>query len=235
MSEAAPELGVVPQTTRRDHVSLGIVYMIASTVVFSVSSAMSKWLVATYPPGEVLFTRALGSLLICSIVILPGTGLAVFRTQRLGHHVLRTLTQSVSQTFLVIAFSLMPLATATAINFSAPLFTSLLSMLLLKEVVSPARWSVLLVGFLGVLIVTNPGAETFQVGALFALANAIMYGSVTAAVRGMTKTESAATLTLYQLTLITGFFACLLPFGASMPSSADAVLMLINGLTNGVG
>ena len=235
MSELAPELAACRPATRREHVPLGILFMVASTVVFSISSAMSKWLVATYPVGEVLFTRALGSLLICAVIILPRTGLAVFRTRRLHHHVMRTFTQSVSQTFLVIAFSLMPLASATAINFSAPLFTALLSMLLLKEAVGSVRWAALGVGFLGVLIVTNPGAETFQVGALFALANAIMYGSVTAAVRGMSATESAATLTLYQLVLITGFFACLLPFGATWPTSADASLMLINGLTNGIG
>ncbi len=51
------------------------------------------------------------------------------------------------------------------------------------------RWGVLLVGFLGVLVVTNPGADSLQVGALFALGNAVMYGTVTVAVRGMAKTE----------------------------------------------
>ena len=104
------------------------------------------------------------------------------------------VSQAFSQTFLLIAFSLMPLAGAIAINFSAPLFATLVSALLLKEAVGPARWAALLVGFCGVLIVTNPGAETFQIGALFALANAVLYGSVTAAVRGMTATESAETL-----------------------------------------
>jgi drug/metabolite transporter (DMT)-like permease len=235
MSEIATEPDSSGTRVRQEQIPLGILFMIASTIVFAASSAMTKWLVATYPPGEVLFTRAIGSLLICAVIILPRTGLAVFRTRRLHHHVMRTFTQSVSQTFLVIAFSLMPLASATAINFSAPLFTALMSWLLLKEPVGPARWSALLVGFLGVLIVTNPGAATFQAGALFALANAVMYGSVTAAVRGMTATESAATLTLYQLVLITGFFACLLPFGAIWPNPGDVGLMFVNGLTNGVG
>ncbi len=121
----------------------------------------------------------------------------------------------------------MPLASAVAINFSAPLFTALVAILLLKEQVGLARWSALIVGFLGVLIVTNPGAETFQIGALFALANAMIYGSVTAAVRGMTATESAETLPMYQLSLITVFFSLLLPFGFTMPTwwrcRADAV------------
>lgn len=223
------------KATRREHVPLGILYMVGATIVFAVSSATSKWLVDIYPVGEVLFTRAGVSLIACALFILPHTGLAVFHTQRRRDHVMRSLSQTVSQTFLIIAFSLMPLASAVAINFSAPLFTALVAILLLKEKVGFARWFALIVGFIGVLIVTNPGADTFQVGAIFALANAMIYGSVTAAVRGMTATESAETLLMYQLLLITAFFSLLLPLGFAVPTWADAGLMLFNGLTNAVG
>jgi drug/metabolite transporter (DMT)-like permease len=122
-----------------------------------------------------------------------------------------------------------------AINFSAPLFTALVAIMLLKEHVGLVRWSALIAGFLGVLIVTNPGAETFQLGAVFAIANAVLYGSVTAAVRGMTATESAETLLMYQMVLITAFFALLLPFGVAVPTWTDAGLMVVNGLTNAIG
>ena len=169
------------------------------------------------------------------LFILPRTGLSVFRTRRLHHHVMRSASQACSQTFLLIAFSLMPLAGAIAINFSSPLFATLVSALLLKEAVGLTRWAVLLIGFLGVLIVANPGAETFQIGALFALGNAILYGSVTAGVRGMTATESAQTLTLYQLVLLTGCFALLLPLGWVTPTPADAGWILFNGVANAVG
>ena len=221
--------------TRREHVPLGVLYMVGATIVFAMSSATSKWLVATYPVGEVLFTRAGVSLIACALFILPQTGLAVFHTNRRRDHVMRSLSQTFSQTCLIIAFSLMPLASAVAINFSSPLFTTLIAILLLNEKVGFARWFALIVGFLGVLIVTNPGADTFQVGALFALANAMIYGSVTAAVRGMTATESAETLLMYQLLLITIFFSLMLPFGFIMPTAWDAGWMLFNGLTNAIG
>jgi drug/metabolite transporter (DMT)-like permease len=136
---------------------------------------------------------------------------------------------------LLIAFSLMPLAGAIAINFSSPLWATLVSALIFREAVGGARWAALLVGFFGVLIVTRPGADTFQIGALFALANAILYGSVTAAVRRMTATESAETLTLYQLTLLTLFFALMLPFGWTTPTWFDLGLMAANGISNAVG
>jgi drug/metabolite transporter (DMT)-like permease len=227
--------GIPNPNVRKEHVLLGISYMVGATIVFAISSAISKWLIATYPIGEVLVTRSGVSLVVCALIILPRNGLGVFRTERLRHHAMRSFSQFVSQTLLILAFSLMPLAGAIAINFSAPLFTSLLSMFLLKEHVGAARWSALLVGFIGVLIVTHPGSETFQIGAVFALANAVIYGSVTAAVRGMTATESAETLTLYQLVMITGFFACLLPLGVAMPSLADVGLMVLNGIANGIG
>jgi drug/metabolite transporter (DMT)-like permease len=209
--------------------------MVGATIVFAASSAVSKWLVATDPVGEVLFTRTAVALVTCALFIMPQTGLAVFRTERLSHHVMRSVSQGCSQTFLLIAFSLMPLAGAIAINFSAPLFTALISALLLKETVGPARWLALLVGFCGVLIVTNPGMGTFQIGALFALANAVLYGSVTAGVRGMTATESAETLILYQLALLTALFALLLPLGWTSPTPADTAWIVFNGVSNAVG
>jgi drug/metabolite transporter (DMT)-like permease len=149
--------------------------------------------------------------------------------------VMRSASQACSQTFLLIAFSLMPLAGAIAINFSSPLFATLASALLLKEAVGRARWAALLVGFCGVLIVTNPGTETFQIGALFALANAVLYGSVTAAVRSMSSTESAETLTLYQLALLTAIFALMLPLGWATPTAADTAWIVLNGASNAVG
>jgi drug/metabolite transporter (DMT)-like permease len=236
VSEASStDVAVPAQPARREHIPLGIFYMIGATIMFAGSSAASKWLVASYPVGEVLFTRTAVALVACALFIIPQTGLAVFRTRRLGHHVMRSVSQGFSQTFLLIAFSLMPLASAIAINFSAPLFAALVSALLLKEAVGLARWSALLVGFCGVLIVTQPGAETFQIGALFALANAVLYGSVTAAVRGMTATESAETLTLYQLTLLTAMFALLLPLGWISPTPVDAGWIVFNGVSNAVG
>jgi len=220
---------------RRTQIPLAILYMVSAGAIFSGSSAASKWLVATYPVGEVLFSRAFVSLLFVSAIILPVTGFGVFRTRRYGAHLLRGVSQCTSQALLLIAFSMMPLASATAINFSAPLFATLTSILLLKEPVGPVRWAALIVGFLGVLIVTNPGADTFQTGAIFALANAILFGTVTTGVRGMTATESAETLTMYQMVVLSAVYAVSLPFAFVMPTWGDSGLMLVNGVTNALG
>lgn len=223
------------QVERREHIPLAIGLMVASSLVFAGSSAASKWLVETYPVGEVLFSRALVSLLSIGVFILATSGFAVFYTRRPGAHVIRSVSQTTSQSLLLIAFSLMPLASATAINFAAPLFATLASLFFLKESVGAARWFALIGGFFGILIITGPGTDTFQVGALFALGNAMLFGTVTAGVRGMTKTESAETLTMYQLIFLTVFFGLSLPFAFVMPTWIHAGIMLANGLANGIG
>jgi drug/metabolite transporter (DMT)-like permease len=209
--------------------------MLIATIMFAGSSALTKWLVATYPIGETLFLRNATALIGSSLVILPVAGLEVFRTKRLRDHVLRSVSQSCSQTFLVIAFSLMPLASAVAINFSAPLFATVASIVFLKETVGPVRWGALIIGFLGVLLVTSPGVDTFQAGSLFALANAVLFGTVTVGVRGMTATESTETLTMYQMVILTAFFTAALPFGWVTPTLEDWGAMVVNGLGNALG
>ena len=170
--------------------------------------------------------------LACALLILPISGLAVFATSRPGAHIARGVSQSISQTLTVLAVSMMPLAGAVAISFSAPLWAALLSILWLKERAGPARWGVLLTGFSGVVIVTNPGVDAFQIGALFALGNAIMYGSVTVAVRGMTKTESANTLLMWQMVTMTVCHSLLLVFGFRWPTAIVAAMMAAGGIAN---
>lgn len=239
MSVNASINGAVPppepaRTERREHVPLAIATMLVSTFVFTCTSALSKWLIQTYPIGEVLFTRMFVPLVGLAILILPQAGLAVFRTHRLKGHLLRGVSQTCSQTFLMIAFSMMPLAGAVAINFSAPIFATVASIVFLHEKVGAVRWSAILVGFFGVLIVTAPGSETFTLGALFALANAVMYGTVTVGVRGLTSTESTQTITMYQMVVMSAAFSLMLPFGFIMPTWTDAGWFLLNGIGNGV-
>jgi len=219
---------------RRDHIPLAIFYMIASGLVFNCANAASKWLIASYPIGEVLFGRTLVALVTMGLFILPGAGFGIYRTQRFGAHLMRATSQVGSQTMLLIAFSLMPLAGATAIMFSSPIFSTLASAYFLGEAVGRVRWAVLLIGFLGVLVIANPGADSFQVGALFALGNAVLFGTVVAGVRGMSSTESAETLIMYQLSLLTVAYALSLPLGVKLPTGFDALVIIGSGIGNGV-
>jgi drug/metabolite transporter (DMT)-like permease len=220
---------------RREDVPRAIVLMIVATILFACASASSKWLVGLYPVGEVLFMRSFSSLLTGAAMILPVSGLMAFATKRPRDHVLRGLSQTISQLSLLIAFSLMPLAGAVAINFSSPLWAALVSIVWLRERAGFVRWAALLTGFIGVLIVTDPGANSLTLGALFALVNAVMYGSVTIAVRGMARTESANTLVIWQLSVLAFFHSFLLFFGWRTPTLLDGAMMFGTGITNAVG
>src|ERR1700722_20760094 len=197
---ATPDDGK-PAVGRAENVPRGIIMMIVATFLFASASAASKWFVDIYPLGETIFIRSLSSLITAAAVILPVNGLSVYATKRPRDHILRGMSQTISQVCLLIAFSLMPLAGAMAISFSAPLFAALVSILWLGERAGWVRGTALLIGFGGVLIVTNPGANSLTIGAVFALINAVMYGTVTIAVRGMARTESANTLVIWQLTV----------------------------------
>jgi drug/metabolite transporter (DMT)-like permease len=217
------------------NVSRGIVCMIIATIAFAITHALSKWLVASYPVGQVMFSRSLVGFVACAAILLPIRGTSVFATKIPAAHWMRGLSQSISQTFSVLAFSLMPLASAIAINFSAPLWTALVAIVWLKERAGPARWAALIIGFLGVLIVAHPGVNSLTLGAVFALLNAIMLGTVTVAVRGMTRTESVNTLLIWQLATVLVFHSLLLVFGVKMPTPHDVSLFVMAGLANLVG
>ncbi len=226
---------IAGEKIRKDHVPRGILCMVLATMLFAIASALTKWLVGIYPVGEVVFARSLASFVVCAAVMLPTTGFAVYATRRPRDHLARGLSQATSQTLFALAFTLMPLAGAVSINFSAPLFAALVSIVWLKEHTSAARWTALLIGFVGVLIVARPGAGAFSLGALFALGNAVLYGSVTVAVRGMSKTESANTLMIWQLTTLAFLHSFLLLFGWRRPEPVDAVMMLGSGFANAIG
>jgi drug/metabolite transporter (DMT)-like permease len=222
------------QAARRNQIPRGILFMIASTVVFAGVNAIVKWELAYYPVGEVAFFRSLSALAAVSLLILPRTGWGVLRTRRYRAHVQRGLSQFGSMTCMMVAFNLLPLGSAVAISFAAPLFTTLLSIVVLKEQVGIHRWSALVVGFIGVLVVTHPGASTLSVGAFFALANAILISSVAIAIRRMSATESTETLTIFQMSVITVCTLFLLPFGYRAPTWYDFLGLTVAGIGNGI-
>lgn len=234
-STSASAIQIQAPSTAASNVSRGIVCMIVATIAFAITHALSKWLVASYPVGQVMFSRSLVGFATCAAFLLPIHGTSVFATRIPAAHWMRGLSQSVSQTFSVLAFSLMPLASAIAINFSAPLWTALVAIIWLKERAGPARWAALIIGFAGVLIVANPGLDSLTLGAIFALLNAVMLGTVTVAVRGMTRTESVKTLLIWQLATVLIFHSLLLWFGVKWPTPRDLSLFVMCGLANLVG
>src|SRR5436305_11171044 len=121
------------------------------------------------PLGEVASGRTLFAFLTVAAIVLPRAGWGVLRTRRYREQLQRGLSQFGSMLCWFLAVSVLSLGSATALGFAAPLFTTLLSIVILKEKVGIHCWSALIVGFVGVLIITHPGSGTLTSGALFAL------------------------------------------------------------------
>src|SRR3954452_6072537 len=219
---------------RRNQVPLGIAYMVGSTAMFAGGNAVVKWQLATYPLGEVAFGRTLFAFLTVAAIVLPRSGWGVLRTRRYREHLQRGLSQFGSMVCWFLAVSVLSLGSATAIGFAAPLFTTLLSIVILKEKVGIHRWLALIIGFIGVLVITDPGPGMLTYGALFALGNAILISTVAIAIRRMSVSESTETLTFYQMSIITLCTLFLLPLGFVVPAWYDALALALAGVGNGI-
>jgi drug/metabolite transporter (DMT)-like permease len=123
---------------------------------------------------------------------------AALRTRRLGlHFAAAALTAGCTAT-LFHAFARMPLAEATALNFTVPLFTTLVAALLLRERVDAGRWAATVAGFAGVLLILRPGFETVRLVALMPMIAALQLAFWYLALKRMAPTESRLTITIYQ-------------------------------------
>jgi drug/metabolite transporter (DMT)-like permease len=144
--------------------------------------------------GEILFFRQAGAAVLVTTVIAAGPGLATIRTQRLGAHVLRCAVGVVSMAFTFAALLALPLAEATTIAFSTPIFATILGAVILGEPTGWRRWSAVALGFVGVLIVVQPGGHAIPLyGAGCGLVAAILTATVFIQLRQIGRTERAQT------------------------------------------
>src|SRR5262249_21810358 len=139
------------------------------------------------------------------LVILPllvRRGPSLFYTQKLGLHMLRAVLNVVSMLAFFLGLSLTPLARATALSFTAPLFTALLSALLLGEVFRWRRWTAIVVGFVGTLVILRPGVQAFDLGSLLIICSSLLWGLAIIDIKVLGRTESTMTITAYVTVLL---------------------------------
>jgi len=219
---------------RADNVRLGILYMIASVFLFSFQNAIGKWLAQSYPIPMLVFFRSAVALLPSYLLVMRAGGVGVLRTNRFGAQFSRAMIWGGSNVASFFAFHLLPLADAIALTFAAPLFLTVLSRPILKERVSRERWIAVSVGFVGVLVMAGPSGAGSSAGMLFALLCAACNAFGTLAVRGLTRTESTASIVFYTALFMTLGSLPVLPFYWVTPGPVDFVLFCSIGLIGGI-
>jgi len=209
--------------------------MMMSILLFSLMDASVKWLGAYYPTAQIMFFRCAVALIPVAVIILMRGGIGVLRTSHQGLHLLRSVMGIGAMAFAFYAFSLMPLAEAVSLLHTAPLFMTALSVILLREKVGLRRWTAVIIGFVGMLIVVRPGADMLASGSLYMLTAAFLIGCTTIIIRHLGKIDDPVCITFYFT--VTGVLVSSVGIfiqGWQQPPLADLFLLLLVGLFGGM-
>lgn len=217
-----------------DNVPQGMMYMMAAVLIFSVLNILIKWCSTRYSVVEVAFFRNLFALVPAAVLIATHGGPGLLHTARLGSHVTRGLIGVAGMTLTFVSFQLLPIADAVALGFAAPLFLTALSVPLLGERVGIHRWSAVLVGFAGVVIMARPTGAMINAGTMAAIGAAMFSALAMISVRRLSRTEHPATIIFYFAltgTIVTGLA---LPFFWTAPDMLGMAVMATIGLVGGM-
>ncbi|MCB9946559.1 MAG: DMT family transporter [Rhodospirillaceae bacterium] len=200
----------------------GIGLMLLSTLCFSVMHASIRHMSASLHPFEIAFFRNLFGLL----VVLPWfvrDGLAPLKTSRLRLHGLRAALNTVAMLSFFMALSLTPLTDVTALAFAAPVFATVLAILVFRETVGIRRWSAIALGFAGTLVVLRPGFQQVGMGPMLALGASLTWAFVLLVIKELGRSDSSVTITTYMqlfmapLSLVAALFVWRTPDLAHVP------------------
>lgn len=215
----------------------GIFCRLGSGLSFSTMGALLK-LASTHGLNapELVFYRSLFSLPVVLFWALKAESLSALRPNRPLAHVWRSGLGLLSMGMTFQAIILLPLGDATALNFTAPIFATILSFLILKEHVGWHRWAAVLIGFVGVLIVARPGGSSLPLlGLGIALAAALGQGGVTTTLRHLQKSENVAAIVFWFAVAGILVGGALMPIFGHAHAARAMALVLAGGLAGGVG
>ncbi|MEO7937509.1 MAG: DMT family transporter [Burkholderiaceae bacterium] len=210
MSLASPAPAAFTDKTR-----LSITCALGASLAFSINDITVKSFSGSFPLHEVVLIRALVALALTVALLAPhGNRISVFQTRRKPAHLFRGVCVVITNLAYFAALAALPLAETSAIFFVAPLLITAFSAVLLKERVGVRRWSALVVGMFGVLLIVKPGTSAFQWALLLPAISAVAYASMHTMTRSMGLRESAVTMAVYiQLSFIVVCSAMGLAFG----------------------
>ncbi|HYM29787.1 MAG TPA: DMT family transporter, partial [Candidatus Cybelea sp.] len=189
----APEQRQAPQ----DDVVKAIVYMCISISLFPFLNAAVKYLTPHYSMAEIVWARYAGHLIYMVLVFMPARGVRLFTSQALGTQLVRSLLLFMSTATFFLGLRHISLAMAASIKFIGPFIVTALSVPMLGERVGPRRWSAVVIGFTGALIIIRPGFGAVPWSALFIVANATCYAFYQILSRKLAAVDPAETSITY--------------------------------------
>ena len=212
---------------------LGVLYGIASVACFAMMDACVKWL-DQFPVGEVLFSRFFFGL-IPILMLVPKSDLKTFyKTTRPKLHAFRAISGTLAIVALFIALREIPLADVVSLTFGGPIFVTLGSIFFLSEKVGFRRWTAVIIGFIGMLMIIKPAFAELNIYYLFPVIFCIFFACVALSIRSLSTTEPNYRIALY-FSLLSMFVGLItFPFGWVMPSKFELFLLIFTGVIGSV-
>ncbi|MDC0518122.1 DMT family transporter [Candidatus Pelagibacter sp.] len=211
----------------------GFLYMFLSICGFSLMDIIVKWSV-NYPIGQILFFRGFFGIVFYFFVIPRERFHNFYQTKRPGLHLLRCISGLIALVAIFIALRELPLATVVSISFAAPIFTTIFSIFLLNERVGIYRWLAVLVGFVGILIITEPGISDLNIYYIFPIIFCLGLSYVAITLRQLSSTEPVWLISFFFSLAITLLSLLTIPSGWVMPSLNHFLILSLIGIFGGI-
>ena len=206
--------------------------MFMSVCAFSIMDLIVKWS-DSYPLGQVLFFRGFFGLVFYFFIIPRERLKNFYYTKRAGLHFLRCLFGLIALISIFIALRNLPLATVVSISFAAPIFTTIFSIFFLSENVGLYRWLAVIVGFIGIIVITEPGFTSLNIYFIYPIIFCLGLSYVAIAIRQLSTTEPIWLIALNFSAAITLVSFFTIPFGWVMPDIKDLILLSFIGIFGG--
>ena len=225
----------------------GILLKLVSAVVFAVMGALVRFLGTRYPIGEVVFYRSAFAIVpVMAVYAWRGELASVVRTERPFGQAGRGVISIVGMFCNFGALARLPLVEANAISFTSPLFSVALAALVLKERVRVYRWSAVIVGFVGVLVVLSPhlsgdelvfaaASATTVAGLVYALTGAFANAGTVIQTRRLAQSETTSSIVFYFSLFCALAGLVTWPFGWVSPSGIEFAILVGIGILGGAG
>jgi len=175
----------------------GILFMLLSSLFFTASDVLGKYLTQHYPNSQITWLRSIIGLFFIAVYAFSTGQARYLHSNQPGWHFFRSVITLILLIAIFYSLKNIPLPEFIAIIFSSPFFIALLSPWLLHEKVSKRSWIAIVIGFTGILIVTRPTPDHFHIAHLTALFCALCTATLTVTARRLATTESSIALNFY--------------------------------------
>ncbi|MCW9002046.1 MAG: DMT family transporter [Rhodospirillales bacterium] len=206
----------------------GALWMIFACACFAALSGLVRDLSHEVHPFFIAFVRS--AMIVIIMVGWQRRALRTMRVRRFGMHLLRALAGTAGMLTLFTSYALMPIADATALTFTAPLFATIGAALFLGETVRARRWAATAVGFVGAMIIIRPGFGEWDSVTLIPLAFSFFLAVIMLSIRSLAKTEDTNTIVLLGALLMTPLSLIPAIFVWEIPSLENALLLVVAGV-----